>query len=199
MLPERVSQIPADQASASVTADGACDTRNCHDAIAERGATAIIPPRRTAKPWKGRHPQGRSALSSDQWRTMPRPATRRCGRRNTSVARSGDDGEGPARHRSEGGPERYHRGSRAETKMHGSNSRVSAAWRGTSIVRWRNSRCASPSRTASPPSAYPSQRTRDNSVQRKAQSGHQPICATATLIMDRVGWARLQRHMGRDL
>ena len=31
---------------------------------------------------------------------------------------SGDDGEGPARHRFEGGPERYHRRSRAETKMH---------------------------------------------------------------------------------
>ena len=29
---------------------------------------------------------------------------------------SGDDGEGPARHRSEGGPERYHRQSRVESK-----------------------------------------------------------------------------------
>jgi hypothetical protein len=32
--------------------DGAYDTRKCHDAIAERGAAAVIPPRRNAKPWK---------------------------------------------------------------------------------------------------------------------------------------------------
>ena len=32
--------------------DGACDTRKGHDAIAERGAAAIITPRKNAKPWK---------------------------------------------------------------------------------------------------------------------------------------------------
>ena len=32
---------------------GAYDTRKCHDAIAERGAHAVIPPRKNAKPWKG--------------------------------------------------------------------------------------------------------------------------------------------------
>ena len=52
MLPELLSQIPADQEIASVTADGAYDTRKCHDAIAERGAAAVIPPRKNAKPWK---------------------------------------------------------------------------------------------------------------------------------------------------
>ena len=52
MLPELLSQIPPDQGIASVTADGACDTRKCHDAIAERGFAAVIPPRRNAKPWK---------------------------------------------------------------------------------------------------------------------------------------------------
>ena len=52
MLPELLSQIPPDQEIASVTADGACDTRKCHDAIAERGAAAVIPPRKNAKPWK---------------------------------------------------------------------------------------------------------------------------------------------------
>ena len=36
----------------SVTADGACDTRKCHDAIADRGAHAVIPPRKNAKLWK---------------------------------------------------------------------------------------------------------------------------------------------------
>jgi hypothetical protein len=52
MLPEMLSKIPPDQEIASVTADGACDTRRCHDAIAERDADAVIPPRKNAKPWK---------------------------------------------------------------------------------------------------------------------------------------------------
>jgi hypothetical protein len=52
MLPELLSQIPHDQEIASVTADGAYDTRKYHDTIAERGAAAIIPPRKNAKPWK---------------------------------------------------------------------------------------------------------------------------------------------------
>ena len=33
-------------------ADGAYNMRNCHDAIADRGARAVIPPRRNARPWK---------------------------------------------------------------------------------------------------------------------------------------------------
>lgn len=52
MLPELLDQIPPEQEIASVTADGAFDTRKCHDAIAARGAAAIIPPRKSAKPWK---------------------------------------------------------------------------------------------------------------------------------------------------
>ena len=52
ILPELLAQISTDQDIASVTADGAYDTRKCHDAIADRGAVAIIPPRKNAKPWK---------------------------------------------------------------------------------------------------------------------------------------------------
>jgi len=52
VLPDLLSQIPEDQEIGSVTADGAYDTRKCHDAIADRGAHAIIPPRRNAKPWR---------------------------------------------------------------------------------------------------------------------------------------------------
>lgn len=52
ILPELYSQIPPDQEIASVTADGAYDTRKCHDAIAERSAAAVIPPCRNAKLWK---------------------------------------------------------------------------------------------------------------------------------------------------
>jgi len=52
MLPELLDQIPLDQDIGSVTADGAYDTRKCHDAIAARQAHAVIPPRKNAKPWK---------------------------------------------------------------------------------------------------------------------------------------------------
>jgi len=56
MLPEGLDQIPPDQEIASVTADGAFDSRRCHDAIAARVAAAIIPPRRNAKRWKADTP-----------------------------------------------------------------------------------------------------------------------------------------------
>jgi len=52
MLPDLLDQIPPDQEIDSVTADGAYDTRKCHDAIAARNAHAVIPPRKNAKLWK---------------------------------------------------------------------------------------------------------------------------------------------------
>jgi transposase len=52
VLPDLLGQIPEDQEIGNVTADGAYDTRKCHDAIADRGAHAVIPPRKNAKPWK---------------------------------------------------------------------------------------------------------------------------------------------------
>jgi len=52
VLPELPDQIPLDQEIARVTANGACDTRKCPDAIAGRGAGAVIPPRKNAKPCK---------------------------------------------------------------------------------------------------------------------------------------------------
>ena len=52
VLPDLLGQIPADEPIASVTADGAYDARGCRDAVANRGANAIIPPRCNAKPWK---------------------------------------------------------------------------------------------------------------------------------------------------
>jgi hypothetical protein len=50
MLPELLNQILADQEIGSVTADGTYDTRKCHNAVAERGAHAVIPPPKNAKP-----------------------------------------------------------------------------------------------------------------------------------------------------
>ena len=52
VLPDLLNQIPADEQIGSVTADGAYDTRKCHKAIADRGAHAVIPPRKNAKLWK---------------------------------------------------------------------------------------------------------------------------------------------------
>ena len=52
VLPDLLGQISADQEIDSVTADGVYDTRKSHYAIADRGAHAVIPPRKNAKPWK---------------------------------------------------------------------------------------------------------------------------------------------------
>lgn len=56
ILPDLLDQIPAEEEIGSVTADGAYDTRKCHEAIATRGAVAVIPSRKNAKPWKPTSP-----------------------------------------------------------------------------------------------------------------------------------------------
>ena len=93
MLPELLDQIPPDQEIASVTADGAFDTRKCHDAIAARGAAAIIPPRKNAKPWK---PDTAGAIARNEALRVSRRFGRTIWRRWSG----------------------YHRRSRVETKMH---------------------------------------------------------------------------------
>lgn len=52
MLPELLGQIHDDEEIATVPADGAYDTRRCHTAITDRQATAIIPIRKTGRPWE---------------------------------------------------------------------------------------------------------------------------------------------------
>ncbi len=52
VLPDRLGQIPKDQEIGSVTADGAYDTRRCHAAILEHGASPIGPIRRNGRTWK---------------------------------------------------------------------------------------------------------------------------------------------------
>jgi Transposase DDE domain len=93
MLPKLLDQIPPKQEIASVTADGAFDTRKCYDAIAARGAAAIIPPRKNAKPWK---PDTDGAISRNEILRTPKRVGRTIWRRWSG----------------------YHRRSRAETKMH---------------------------------------------------------------------------------
>jgi len=76
LIPSRdiATQCPAGQ----WTAPGS-RSRECHDAIADRGARAVIPPARTRS--RGRpSPLVRS------------PETRPCGRQNISVVRSGETG-----------------------------------------------------------------------------------------------------------
>ena len=93
MLPNLLDQIAPDQKIDSVTADGAYDTRKCHDAIAARNARAVIPPRKNAKLWK--------------------PDTLGARARNEAVQSSKDLGRAQWRRLSG-----YHRRSRVETKMH---------------------------------------------------------------------------------
>ena len=50
ILPDLLAQISEDQAIGSVMADCTYDTRKCHDVIAERGAAAVILPRKNARP-----------------------------------------------------------------------------------------------------------------------------------------------------
>ena len=52
MLPALLEQIPSEETLHSVCADGAYDTKACHAAIASRGASALIPVRKNAQPWK---------------------------------------------------------------------------------------------------------------------------------------------------
>ena len=120
MLPELLDQIPSDQEIASVTADGAFDTRKCHDAIAAPGAAAIIPPVRTPSPGSPT-PQGRSR------------ATKPCAYHAASVEPSGDDGAAIT--------------AEAASKPRCTVSNCSASdWpRGTSIVRSPSSMCLLPS------------------------------------------------------
>lgn len=81
MLPGLLSQIAPGQEIGSVTADGAYDTRKCHDAIAARNAHAVIPPRKNAKLWKPDTPGAKArneAVRSSRYsgRTLWRQLTR---------------------------------------------------------------------------------------------------------------------------
>ena len=93
VLPDLLNQIPPNQDIGSVTADGAYDTRKCHEAIAARGAYAVIPPRKNAKPWK---PTSDGAIARNDAVNAQRFLGRTVWRRWSG----------------------YHRRSRVETKMH---------------------------------------------------------------------------------
>ena len=93
MLPELLDQIPPEQDIGFVTADGAYDTRKCHEAIAARDARAVIPPRKNAKPWK---PTSAGAIARNNAVNASRYLGRTIWKRWSG----------------------YHRRSRVESKMH---------------------------------------------------------------------------------
>ena len=93
MLPELLGQIPPDEPIASVSGDGAYDTKACHAAIAQRNAQAVIPPRKNAQTWK-------ATLVGAHARNE---ALRACDRLGRSIWKKWSG---------------YHRRSLVETKMH---------------------------------------------------------------------------------
>jgi len=52
VLGDLLDQIPQEEQIDSVYTDGAYDTKQCRQVIADRQAHAVIPPRKNAKPWK---------------------------------------------------------------------------------------------------------------------------------------------------
>ncbi len=105
VLPDLLGQIPADERIGSVTADGAYDTRKCHDAIADRGAHAVIPPRKNAKPWK--------TITAGALAIVLGPMADKGSPRNEALRAAKYLGRALWRRWSG-----YHRRSRVETKMH---------------------------------------------------------------------------------
>ena len=100
ILPELLDQIPADVEIASVTADGAYDTRSCHDAVTDRGADAVIPS--GLRPFRAEtiprivsetpFTPARTPSRGSRRPRAPSRGTRPCAPRNTSAAPSGESG-----------------------------------------------------------------------------------------------------------
>jgi hypothetical protein len=125
MRPELLAQIPPDEALASVSTDGACDTKACHAAIVQRGAQAVIPPRKNGKP-------GKAALVGAGVRNEALKAGHRLGHAIWKPW-SGD-------HRTSlGGRPRYM----------ASSAWVSRSWRARSSLRWCRCMCVWHGSTAS--------------------------------------------------
>ena len=57
VLPDLLNQLSNDMDIGIVSADGAYDTAECHEAIMEKGALALIPPREGAVEWDDDHPR----------------------------------------------------------------------------------------------------------------------------------------------
>ena len=146
--------------------DGACDTRACHNAVADRGAHAVIPTRRNAKPWKPTTPGAEA-------RNEILRATKYLGR---AIWRRWSG---------------YHRRSLVETTLSWiasnplpgnectvSNCWAMASWRGNSIVRSPSYKFVPPCSTDSPRLALPKPIPLDESAWGKGEHTFRPSCAT---------------------
>lgn len=75
VFPALLKKISPEQKIEVIYADGAYDTKGCYQAIQQRGANAIIPPRKNAQPWKGEHPRNQVLkavhhLSKTSWKRL---------------------------------------------------------------------------------------------------------------------------------
>ena len=154
MLPELLDQIPADVELGSVTADGAYDTRKCHDAVADRGAHAVMPPRRNAKPWK---PSTAGAIARNEALRASKYLGRAIWRKWSGYHRVSPRRDEDALREALG------------TEPHGTRLRSPAS---------PNFKSAPPFRTATPRSEYLSQSPWDKSVLGKETAGLRVLCAT---------------------
>ena len=75
VLPDILAQVKGE--IEQVSADGASDKRHCYDALAERGATAVIPPRPDAKLWQHGNCVGAPWQRDENLRAIRRKGRRR--------------------------------------------------------------------------------------------------------------------------
>ncbi|CAN7642270.1 hypothetical protein LJR029_002847 [Caballeronia sp. LjRoot29] len=78
-----LAQIPADKPIDTIGGDVAYDTKQCHKAIAGRGATPSIAPREGAKPWREGTPEQAGAMRQS---TTSREMAEANGRRTVATA-----------------------------------------------------------------------------------------------------------------
>ena len=69
-LGDLLVQIPLDERIDSIYTDGVYDTKHCRQVILDRGAHAVIPPRKNAKPRKDQ--QARSIERNELLKTVKR-------------------------------------------------------------------------------------------------------------------------------
>ena len=70
LLPDLLEQV--DDEISQVSADGAYDTRTCYTALHERGARAVIPPRRGARIWQHGNTRGERHRRDENLRAIRR-------------------------------------------------------------------------------------------------------------------------------
>jgi transposase len=75
VLPDLLEQVPREMGQ--VSADGAYDKRRCYEALEERGAKAVIPPRRNAKIWQHKNCVGAPWQRDENLRAIRRQGRRR--------------------------------------------------------------------------------------------------------------------------